>query len=234
MVRRLSLIVLALMVFPTYPALMSSLSAQDVRREIQPFLTQHCADCHTNGSEEGGFDLGKLGDNLADEATFAKWERLFDRVRTGEMPPKDADQPSKIDQDKFLRSLSPALTVAHEKTKGTVLRRLNRREYQNTMNDLFGTNVDLEKMLPEDGRSGEFDNVGDSLGLSLVHLQKYMDGATQVLDTAISKTSDKPETKTLVASYKGERKETSSSALAGNSFPMEPSCVLIVVVIPPG
>lgn len=205
MVRRLSLIVLALMVFPTYPALMSSLSAQDVRREIQPFLTQHCADCHTNGSEEGGFDLGKLGDNLADEATFAKWERLFDRVRTGEMPPKDADQPSKIDQDKFLRSLSPALTVAHEKTKGTVLRRLNRREYQNTMNDLFGTNVDLEKMLPEDGRSGEFDNVGDSLGLSLVHLQKYMDGATQVLDTAISKTSDKPETKTLVASYKGER-----------------------------
>lgn len=205
MIRSQSLIVLALALFYASTASITSLSAQTVRRGIEPFLTQYCTDCHTDGAEEGGFNLGKLGDDLSDEATFAKWERLFDRVQTGEMPPKDADQPTKTDRDQFLRSLSPALTVAHEQTKGTVLRRLNRREYQNTMNDLFGTNLDLELMLPEDGRSGEFDNVGDSLGLSLVHLQKYMDGATEVLATAISKTTEKPETKTIVASYKGER-----------------------------
>ena len=41
-----------------------------------------------------------------------------------------------------------------------MLRRLNRREYQNTLNDIFGTSLDLESMLPEDSRFHEFDNVG--------------------------------------------------------------------------
>ena len=67
-------------------------SAQEFPQEIQAFLTNNCSDCHANGAEEGGLDLRKLGDDLSDVATFAKWERLYDRVRTGEMPPNDADQ----------------------------------------------------------------------------------------------------------------------------------------------
>src|SRR6056297_2485045 len=91
------------------------LFAQEFPKEIQPLLTKHCADCHANGSEEGGLDLDKLGNVLSDVATFARWERLYDRVRTGEMPPEDADQPTNNDRQKFLRLLNVPLTVAHDK-----------------------------------------------------------------------------------------------------------------------
>jgi hypothetical protein len=180
-------------------------AAEKFRQDLQPFLKQNCYDCHANGAEEGGLDLGQLGNDLSDPATFAKWERLYDRVRTAEMPPEDALQPSDSERTEFLDLLKQPLVAAHTKTKGTVLRRLNRREYQNTMNDLFGTHLDLESMLPEDGRSHEFDNVGESLGISLVHLQKYMEAAEQVLDAAIADTVEPPEMKHIEASYKNTR-----------------------------
>lgn len=181
------------------------LFAQEFPKDIQSFLTKHCADCHANGAEEGGLDLDKLGNDLSDVATFAKWERLYDRVRTGEMPPEDADQPTDADRQKFLRSLNFPLTIAHDNTKGTILRRLNRREYENTMNDLFGTNLNLAGMLPEDGRSHEFDNVGESLGISLVHLQKYMEAAELVLDDAIADSTEPPVEVHIEASYADTR-----------------------------
>ncbi|MBD3672897.1 MAG: DUF1587 domain-containing protein, partial [Planctomycetaceae bacterium] len=183
----------------------ASLPAQEFRQNIQTFLTNNCADCHADGVEEGGLDLGRLGNDLSDAATFAKWERLYDRVRMREMPPEDAEQPAAADRQKFLRSLGTPLTIAHERTKGTVLRRLNRREYEHTMNDLFGTNLDLAGMLPEDGRSHEFDNVGESLGISLVHLQKYMEAAEKVLDEAIADTTEPPEEVHIEGSYADTR-----------------------------
>jgi hypothetical protein len=164
--------------------------------QLQPFLTKYCNDCHAEGAEEGGLDLGKLRNGLTDAATFTRWERLYDRVRTGEMPPEAADQPSATERQQFLHLLEDPLIAAHARTRGTVLRRLNRREYQNTMNDIFGTQLDLEGMLPEDSRSHEFDNVGESLGISLVHLQKYMEAADKVLDAAIAQTVEAPEKKT--------------------------------------
>lgn len=175
------------------------------RKPLESFLGRHCADCHAGGASEGGFELSKLGNDLADPATFARWEQVFDRVADGEMPPTESEQPSDAERVEFGRRLSRPLAAAHEQTRGTVLRRLNRREYENTLNDLFGTNLDLAGMLPEDGRSHEFDNVGESLGVSLVHLQQYMNAAGTVFDTAIAKSTAAPQPKLLEASYADTR-----------------------------
>ena len=139
------------------------------------FLEAHCFDCHGDGAAKGGLDLEKLGRDLSDVATFVKWERIFDRVTAGEMPPKKmTDRPEAKELTAFRSALEPRLVQAHAAAKGTVLRRLNRREYENTMNDLFGTALELEDMLPEDGRSHEFDNVGEALGISMQHMQLYL------------------------------------------------------------
>ncbi len=61
------------------------------------------------------------------------------------------------------------------------------------MNDLFGTNLDLESLLPKDGRAHEFDNVAEALSISLVQLQRYMEAADLVLDAAIAKSTKKPK-----------------------------------------
>ena len=179
--------------------------ADPFRAGLEEFLEIHCHDCHADGSDKGGLDFDELGADLSDPATFARWEHIFDRVVAGEMPPKKKPRPEAEELAAFRKTLAPALTRAHAAVRGTVLRRLNRREYENTLNDLFGTNLRLAEMLPEDGRSHEFDNVGEALNISLVQLQQYLRAADAVLDSAIASTTGKPESKTIRASYADTR-----------------------------
>ena len=168
---------------------------------IQPFLEAHCYECHDDLSAKGGLDLFALGLDLTDEATAATWERIFDRVSTGEMPPEEQPRPSENHVASFRNSLSQPLFVAHEAEKGTVLRRLNRSEYENTMNDLFGTQIEFAEMLPEDGRSHEFDNVGEALGISMTQMERYLEAARLALTEALVDTLAPVESQVITASY---------------------------------
>jgi len=177
-------------------------------QKLEKFFSMYCADCHSGGAEEGGLSLDQLGHDLSDVATFARWERIFDRVESGEMPPNDYETVKPEHQTAFKQILGKPLFDAHFAAKGTVFRRLNRQEYQNTLNDLFGTNIELAKMLPEDGRSHEFDTVGQSLSVSSVQMQLYLDAIDRVLTTAILD-SDKPvEATTRRASYSEVREKS--------------------------
>mgnify|MGYP001826099121 FL=1 len=181
----------------------------DFSTPLQAFFKQFCRDCHAEGAEEGGLAMDSLDRNLSDPATFARWQRIYDRVAKGEMPPPDADQPDDEQRTSFINSLELPLIEAHRHAKGTVLRRLNRREFENTLNDLFGTNLDLVNLLPEDGRSHEFDNVGEALNLSMIQLQRYLEAVDAVMDSSIAKTSRPPEPTKKRANYaetrEGER-----------------------------
>jgi len=113
------------------------------------FLENHCLDCHGPDDPAGGLDINALSADLHDEASQAQWIRIHDRVARREMPPAAYDQPQTGDRRFFVDGLHKRLTTAHAAQKGTVLRRLNRREYENTLNDLFGTHVPLVSTLPE-------------------------------------------------------------------------------------
>ena len=169
---------------------------------LKPFLELHCYDCHGDGAKKGGLAMDELTYELDDPAVFAKWERIYDRALNGEMPPKKIKERPTVDELQNLKlRLEPVLASAHEKAKGTVLRRLNRREYQNAMNDLFGTDLKLEGMLPEDGRSHEFGVVGEALGVSMTHLQRYIEAAGLVFDAAVAKTTEAPQPKLIEAKF---------------------------------
>lgn len=169
------------------------------------FLENHCLDCHGADEPAGGLDINRLATDLHDEASQARWIRIHDRVARGEMPPADYDQPQASDRRSFLKDLHRQLTAAHAAEKGTVLRRLNRREYENTLNDLFGTHVPLVSTLPADGRSHEFDNVGSALSISVVQMQQYLNNIESVLEAAIARTTAAPQVKTVRASYADTR-----------------------------
>ena len=174
---------------------------------LKPFLEVHCYDCHGDGAKKGGLAMEELSVKLDDPAVFAKWERIYDRAITGEMPPKKTKDRPQADELKKLRfQLEPVLVAAHEKSKGTVLRRLNRREYENTMNDLFGTSLELGSMLPEDGRSHEFDNIGDALGVSMQHMKMYLKACGVALEEAIAKTTQAPEPQKRVGRYTDDKR----------------------------
>lgn len=165
------------------------------------FFQSYCADCHNDGVEEGGFTLASLKPNIDDVSVFGVWEKLYDRVESERMPPADAEQPAGNERSEFLAGLKKSLSAMHSATKATLMRRLNRQEYQNSLNDVFGTRLKLVEMLPADGRSSEFSNVGSALSVSMVQLDRYMQAADLVLDTAIAKRTSKPAVELITADY---------------------------------
>jgi len=184
----------------------SLLQAADFDRALEPFFDTHCYECHDDVVKKGGLDLFELSTDLHDPAAMAKWVQIYDRVSKGEMPPEKEPRPHKKDIATFQKALANPLLTAHASQKGTVLRRLNREEYENTLNDMFGTNLRLAELLPEDGRSHEFSNVGESLGISMVQMQRYLESITKVIETAMVTEIAPPEELTITTSY-GETRD---------------------------
>jgi hypothetical protein len=156
--------------------------------KVQPFLDQHCTECHDSDVKKGGLDLAALSTDAADAAAHKKWVRVWDRVAAGEMPPSKKERPEAVALKQFLSDLGDDLTAKHQAQKGTVLRRMNRTEYQNTINDLLGVKVDIMDALPEDGRAHGFDNIGEALAISGIQMQRYMEAAEVALNAALHQT----------------------------------------------
>jgi len=161
---------------------------------MRPFLDQYCAGCHDAAEKKGGLNFDALDFGTGEDA-HAKWVRVFDRVLAGEMPPPKKPRPDTASQRAFLTTLGQGLLTQHTAAKGTVLRRLNRTEYENTLRDLLGVTADVRNLLPEDSLSHGFDNQGRALGISAVQMQRYMEAAEVGLNAALFADA-RPETTT--------------------------------------
>ncbi len=150
------------------------------------FLQRNCLDCHSGTDAAGGLKLDLLGRDLAKAELLARWVGIYDRIDRGEMPPRDEPQPTAAERSAFLTPLRDALTTASRVRAQTVLRRLNRAEYEQTVNDLLGTNESLAELLPEDGRASGFDKLGEALDLSPTQVQSYMEAAGAALDACLT------------------------------------------------
>src|SRR5262245_55220017 len=117
------------------------------------------------------------------------------------MPPAKKPRPEKTEIATLAEWVNGSLLVferQRQKTEGrVVLRRLNRIEYENTLRDLLGVHVDVKGLLPVDPITQGFDNIGKSLSVSTVHMQRYIDAAETALKAAIARNpKPTPETKT--------------------------------------
>ncbi|MDB4331793.1 DUF1592 domain-containing protein [bacterium] len=153
--------------------------------ETKQFLSEHCFDCHGGDNPESNLDLRKLSLDLADPQIFQNWVNIFDRVVKNEMPPRDALQPPRVNRNHFVSSLAQELTESHRKRNDVVLRRLNQREFENTVQDLFGVHVRLREYLPKDNSIGGFDNVGEGLAISVEAIQSYLTAADIAVDAIL-------------------------------------------------
>ena len=99
------------------------------------------------------------------------------------MPPKGAPAPSVDQREQFTalgrRTALRAEACAAGVTPGPApIRRLNRDEYTATVRDLLDIHMDIGRALPADGAGGEgFDNAAETLFLSPLHSEKYMEVA---------------------------------------------------------
>src|SRR5216110_1850031 len=79
--------------------------------KLNPFFEQHCVECHDGTVKKGGLDLESLSREPADAETLRRWVRVFDRVETGEMPPKKKARPEAAALTAFLKALEGPLAA---------------------------------------------------------------------------------------------------------------------------
>ena len=166
---------------------------------LQNFLESHCFECHDDDLSKGGLNLYELDPgSIAGLGEVDRWTHIFDRVKNGEMPPeKKREKLSAKDVDSFLLALTPRLDQADLELREVVQRRLNRIEYEHTMQDLLGIDTDLKQHLPADQKAGGFDNNGSALAISSELIESYLKTARIALDAALID-GPRPETETIV------------------------------------
>lgn len=173
------------------------LSAHAAQSPNAAFFEQHCADCHDAESKKGGLDLTALTLKLDDRANFATWEKVHDRIASGEMPPKKKARPPAEAMRVLLDELDTKLAAADAARvarEGRVrMRRMTRAEFENTFVDLLALpRLDIQSLLPADGTVGGFDKIAGGLDLSPAHLAAYAEAAEKALDAAIATRSTPP------------------------------------------
>lgn len=180
---RLALVPLSVLLL----APLAALDAAEPPASVRQFVEEHCIDCHDADSKQGGLDFTALESDLSNVDAFARWVRVHDRVRDGEMPPKSELSPK--EREELLRPLGDALNGAERKhregTGRAALRRLNKTEYENTLRDLLGIPaLRVAELLPEDGRAHGYNKGGPALEFSTVQIAKYMEAVDRALNVA--------------------------------------------------
>jgi hypothetical protein len=181
----------------------SSADASDspfVAKTVRPFFSAHCIGCHDANTKKGGLDLESLSGDFKNANAFEAWVKVHDRLRAGDMPPKDRkNRPAATEVEPIVKALGSGLTNAERSTRKpgdgrTVFRRLNRTEYENTLRDLLAMpGLKVKELLPEDGRANGFDKSAAGLDLSHVQLAKYLEAAEFALDAATAPHAAPPD-----------------------------------------
>ncbi|SMP61980.1 Planctomycete cytochrome C [Neorhodopirellula lusitana] len=148
-------------------------------------FAKYCLDCHSTDASEAGVDLEGLPLTVSqDIATANMWQKVLNAINSGEMPPEDSEPMTDADKAMFLEALTDQMVIARKilgDSGGVIpLRRLNRREYENTVESLLGVRPDVSS-LPDDQVGAGFDTQGASLFFSSDQLENYLETAKAAL-----------------------------------------------------
>lgn len=162
-----------------------------IPNSVHQFMDMNCFECHNEVDKEGGLDLVNAKFNSSDLASMNQWILMLDRVMNYEMPPKEDVLLEEEERAEFLVELEKVLfaaSVRQQKQIGRVRsRRLNREEYEKSLQGLVGVDIPLRKLIPKDPVQDGFSNVADAQQISYHLLQKYLEAADAALDEAFTR-----------------------------------------------
>ena len=152
-------------------------------------MKKYCHGCHGPKKQEGELALHKYASEAAVLKDPKTWEKVLEMLQIRGMPPEDKPQPTEAERTLLSRWLDQKLfhfDCQDAADPGRVtIRRLNRVEYNNTIRDLLGLDINPAKDFPSDDVGEGFDNIGDVLSLPPLLLEKYMDAAERLAAQAI-------------------------------------------------
>jgi hypothetical protein len=164
---------------------------------VQSFVQRNCLDCHQGSDAEAGLDLETLSADLSDPATVQRWVQLFDRVREGEMPPKEAAELDAAELQDFVETSGSWIRdwqLAEQQELGRVRsRRLTNLQLERTLHDLLAIDVPLARLMPDEPRTDGFTGIADGQSMSHFQLETHLQVVDAALDAAFDRVTDSPQ-----------------------------------------
>jgi len=174
-------------------ALVTPASAQDFSKDVAPFLNKYCTECHDAELAKGHLNLEAFKDDSRFFRDQRIWREVVSQVTSGEMPPvkkKVRPTPAEIEglQTAVHKLLANAIAKAKPDPGEVTIRRLNRMEFNNTIRDLCFLEENFSADFPADDTGYGFDNIGDVLTFSPVHLERFLSVGEQIAAKAMPTT----------------------------------------------
>ena len=154
------------------------------------FLTSYCVDCHNSETREGNLRLDNVSFSIDSVEHAALWQKILNQLNSGNMPPKNAKRPGNEEKTELLDVVAQTLVKARQFLSDgggkITMRRLNRREYKNSIRDLLGIELDVSD-LPDDRGVGNYDTAGASLFMSSDQFEQYQALARRAMKEAFAR-----------------------------------------------
>jgi len=132
---------------------------------VRPFLKENCFTCHGNKKQENSLNLQSFESIASLVEHRDQWDEVVGKLRRGEMPPLEEEQPPEEQRQAVATWLARELEHIDATTPpdpGRVTaRRLNRTEYNNTIKELLGVDIRPADDFPQDDAGYGFDNIAD-------------------------------------------------------------------------
>jgi mono/diheme cytochrome c family protein len=162
---------------------------QEFTKTVRPFLASNCYGCHSAALKTAGLDLESYNSADSVKQNRETFETVLRRLRNGEMPPKGMPRPNEVELSSVIRWIESEIGqprgVAKQDTTAVQVRRLNRAEYNNTIRDLLGVDVQPANDFPQDDSAYGFDNIAQALSVSPLLMEKYVATAERIARTAV-------------------------------------------------
>ena len=167
--------------------------------DYKQFFNDYCTSCHGAEKKKGGVRLHELTWDPNNSKSLELWRDVLDQIEQGEMPPEKKPQPKAEMVQKLTNDIKNRFQNLTSTAK-VVLRRLNKRQYTNTVRDLMHINaeqLDPAEAFPADEEIDGFTNVADAQMMSDFLLSKALHAGNKII-TEATFPKTKPEVETHV------------------------------------
>jgi hypothetical protein len=155
--------------------------------ELTAVVQRYCQVCHNDQLLTGNMSL--QGFDVANPMAKPEIaEKMIQKMRVGMMPPPGAPRPGQDTLDELVSTLEQTMdraAAANPNPGSRQFQRLNRADYQASIRDVLGLEIDAGAFLPLDTKSANFDNIADVQLLSATLMDAYMRAATMVSRLAV-------------------------------------------------
>ena len=162
----------------------------EAAHELTTLLEENCLTCHGAAIQTAGINLSALLEDRPLVKNLDTWRRIIGVLEVGNMPPPGAPQPDDEVRARMLSLLRQNIDgfdySSIDDPGFELMKRLTHTEYDNTIRDLFGVELNVTDRFPTEliGSSG-FENSYNTLFLQSSLMERYIGAAQSILELAL-------------------------------------------------